>query len=150
MMYVRQMTVSDIDRAFEIACLSLEERYLKEVFHFFISGWPGGQLVAVDDVGHVIGFLSGARLTPDKATVPLFAVDHRYRGKGIGSRLMEEFRLRASIDGKQYIQLEVKGTSAAAISFYKKAGFTPIAYLEGFYQDGTDGVRMLRSVRGDS
>jgi ribosomal-protein-alanine N-acetyltransferase len=77
-------------------------------------------------------------------------VDRRYRGKGVGSRMMEEFKIRAYMDGKQYIQLEVRETNTAAVSFYKKMGFTATEYLENFYQNGSDAVRMLRSIRGDS
>lgn len=145
-MYVRQMLVSDIDRVYEVACMSLEESYLREVFIYFTAGWPGGQLVAVDDLGYIAGFLTGARLTSDKATIALLAVDPRYRGKGSGGRLLEEFRARTSMEGMHYIQLEVRETNTAALSFYKKAGFAPIAFLEDFYQDGCTAVRMMRSV----
>ena len=149
-MYVRQMLASDIDRVYDIACLSLDEEYLREVFFYFISGWPSGQLVAVTDIGEVIGFLLGARLTSDKVTIPLFAVLPKYRKAGAGRRLMEEFRIRAMMDGKQYIQLEVKDTNIGAITFYKKAGFTPIEYIEFFYNDGGTAVRMICGVRGNS
>jgi len=149
-MYVRQMLVSDVDRVYEIACLSLEESYVREVFLYFIAGWSRGQLVVLDDLGYIIGFLSGAKITPEKATILLFAVDQRYRKKGAGSRMMEEFRARALMEGMQYIQLEVKEANAAATSFYKKAGFTIADRLENFYQDGCAAVRMIRSVHRNS
>jgi len=145
-MFIRQMLVSDIDRVYGIACLSLREEYAREVFFFFISGWPAGQLVAVDDIGEVIGFLSGARLTPDKVTILLFAVSPRHRRAGAGSRLMEEFRIRALMDGKQYIQLEVRDSNTDAASFYRKMGFTAVEYLDNFYNDGGNAVRMMCSA----
>ncbi|MDR2698945.1 MAG: GNAT family N-acetyltransferase [Candidatus Methanoplasma sp.] len=149
-MFVRQMLFSDVDRVYEIVCRSLEEGYLREVFLYFIGGWPSGQLVAVNEFGQVVGFLSGARLDQDKASVPLFAVDPAYRKKGVGTRLMEEFSLQVLMDGMQYIQLEVKDTNAGAIAFYKKAGFYPVAYLDGFYNGGGNAVRMVRSAQGNS
>jgi len=150
MMFVRQMLVSDIDRVNEIARLSLDEEYVREVFFLFIGGWPAGQLVAVSDIGEVIGFLSGARLTQDKVTIPLFAVAPRYRRANVGSRLMEEFKIRTIMDGKQFIQLEVKETNVSAISFYKKMGFTAVEYLNCFYNDGGNAVRMISCARGNA
>lgn len=149
-MFIRQMLVSDIDRAYDIARLSLDEGYVREVFFLFISSWPAGQLVAVNDIGGIIGFLSGARLTSDKVTIPLLAVDPGHRRIGTGGRLMEEFRMRAMTDGKQYIQLEVRDTNAGAASFYRKMGFVPIEFLSDFYNDGGSAVRMIRGVCGNS
>ena len=149
-MFVRQMLVSDIDRVYDIARLSLDEEYVPEVFFFFISGWPAGQLVAVNEIGEVIGFLSGARLTSEKATILLFAVIPKYRRAGVGSRLVEEFRIRAMMDGKHYIQLEVKDSNVCAVSFYKKMGFAAVEYLNCFYNDGGNAVRMICSVRGNA
>jgi len=145
-MYVRQMLVSDIDRVYDIACVSLDEVYVREVFFFFIKGWPAGQLVAVGDAGEITGFLSGAILTQDKVTIPLFAVAPIYRRAGAGSRLMEAFRACAMRDGRRYIQLEVRESNKNATSFYEKMGFTMVEYISSFYNDGGDAVRMMCSV----
>ena len=149
-MLVIQMLAADIDRVYEIASVSLDEVYVKEVFFLFISGWPAGQLVAVNDIGTIIGFLSGARLTSDKVTIPLFGVDPRYRRMKAGSRLMEEFRMRTVMDGKQYVQLEVKDTNTAAIAFYRSQGFVPVEYLDSFYNTGSNAVRMICGAYGNA
>ena len=148
-MFVRQMYVSEIDQVYELALRSLDEDYVRDIFFFFISSWPAGQLVAVNEIGDVIGFLSGARLTQEKVAVALFAVNPRYRRAGVGSKLMEEFGIRAMMDGKRYIQLEVKDSNEAMF-FYEKIGFVPIELLSNFYSDGASAVRMMRSVRGDA
>ncbi|MDR3074647.1 MAG: GNAT family N-acetyltransferase [Candidatus Methanoplasma sp.] len=149
-MLIRQMTARDVDRVYEIACRSLDEYYTKEVFYFLIDGWPSGQLVAVNMIGNIMGFISGARLTRDKTTVSLLAVDDMYRGVGAGSGLLREFGLRTSMDGKQHIQLEVRSTNADVISFYRKRGFVVTEYIKGFYNNGGDAVRMVCSVRANS
>jgi ribosomal protein S18 acetylase RimI-like enzyme len=149
-MIIRQMTVQDVNQVYGIALLSLEETYLKEIFLFFMNAWPQGQLVAVSDAGKVIGFLSGARLSSDKATIPIFAIDPLYRGAGIGRRLMEEFRMRTMIDGRRFIELEVRETNTAAASFYKKMGFAAVAFLENFYSSGGNAIRMVCRVSGNS
>lgn len=146
-MFIRQMLVSDANRTHEIARMSLDEEYAREIFVFFINGWSAGQLVAVSDFGEVVGFLSGARLTSEKATISLFAIAPSYRRMGVGSRLMEEFRIRAMMDGKRYIQLEVKDSNTSAVSFYIKMGFVAVERLSHFYNDGGNAVRMICDIR---
>jgi len=149
-MIVRQMLSSDIDGVYEIACSSLDEYYEKEVFWFFMNGWPAGQLVAVNEMGEIVGFLLSARLTADKATIPIFAVDRRYRNRGIGSKLFEELRIRIMMDGRQYIQLEVRESSVEAAAFYKKLGFITVEFLDRYYKDGGNAFRMIRRVYDNS
>ena len=149
-MMIRQMLTSDVDAVYRIACISLDEEYIREVFCYFIAGWPSGQLVATDEFGNAVGFLTGARLTKDKATISLLAVAPGHRGKGVGRRLVEEFKLRAMMDGKQFIQLETRETDPGAVSFYEKMGFAPVAYIQDFYHDGCTAVRLLSSVRRNS
>jgi len=143
------MTSSDVDRVFDIAYRSLDEKYLREVFLLFMNLWPAGQLTAVDDMGNVIGFLSGTRVSSDKASIQIFAVDRMHRNKGVGSRILEEFKFRAAMDGMHFIQLEVKGEDTAAVTFYEKKGFSTIAYLDNFYNSGAGAVRMMCSLRGN-
>ena len=149
-MMVRQMTASDVDRVHDIAYRSLDEKYVREVFLLFMNLWPAGQIVAVDDLGNVAGFLSGTRASQDKASIQIFAVDRIQRRKGIGSRLLEEFKFRARMDGMHFIQLEVKSEDPAAVAFYEKKGFAVIAYLDNFYNSGAGAARMICSVRGNS
>jgi ribosomal-protein-alanine N-acetyltransferase len=147
-MMVRQMTASDVDRVFDIANRSLEEKYIGEVFLLFMNLWPAGQIVAADELGNVIGFISGSRASFDKASIQVFAVDRKHRGRGAGSRLLDEFKFRAAMEGMHFIQLEVKD-DAAAVSFYEKKGFAAIAFMDDFYNSGAGAVRMMCSLRGN-
>ncbi|MDR1690742.1 MAG: GNAT family N-acetyltransferase [Candidatus Methanoplasma sp.] len=149
-MLIRQMTARDIDRAYEIACRSLEESYAKDVLLYFMSQWPAGQLVAVSRTGDIVGFISGARLTTDKVSIQLFAVEHEYRNAGVGSRLIDEFKAQTVIDGKHYIQLEMRCADTYAASFYKNKGFSIIEHLKGFYSDGGDATRMMCDIKRDT
>jgi ribosomal-protein-alanine N-acetyltransferase len=144
------MTAADIDRVYEIACGSLEETYLREIFLLFINAWPAGQLVAVNAFGNVAGFISGAKLASGKASVQLLAVEQRYRRMGAGSRLLEELKFRASMEGICILQLEVREENADVVSFYRKRGFLPAERLESFYNNGGCALRMMCSVRGNS
>lgn len=149
MMIVRRMDISDVAGVYDIACRSLDESYVQEVFFLFINTWPSGQLVASDPTGKITGFISGSIISSDRVTIMLFAVDNEYRGMGIGDRLFEEFRMNTIMSGKRYIQLEVRDSNVNAISFYRKRGFTEIELIENFYNDGGNAVRMVRHVNGN-
>ena len=149
-MMVRQMTSSDVDRFFDIAYRSLEESYVRELFLLYMNLWPAGQLTAVDNLGNVIGFLSGTRLSSDKASIQIFAVDQMHRKKGVGSRLLEEFKFRVVMEGMHFIQLEVMEEDTVTVSFYKKKGFSAVEYLDDFYWNGAVAMRMMCSLRGNS
>jgi len=147
---IRRMRSSDIDQVYNIACLSLDEYYVLEVFSFFMAEWPSGQLVSCDPVGNIIGFICGSQLTSDKASILMFAVDPRCRNMGIGSELLQEFRRVASMDRKRIIQLEVRPSNANAISFYEKKGFHVSEQLPNFYNNGGNAFRMVSFVLNSS
>jgi ribosomal-protein-alanine N-acetyltransferase len=138
------MEPRDVTYVFDITMRSLQEYYHIDVFNFFIRQWPMGQLVAVDVTGKIIGYLTSARINGNKATITLFAVDPSHRNEGAGSRLLTEFRIRAAMDCRSHIQLEVRSDNETAIIFYEKRGFRKIDFLPGFYNlDGGDAIRMI-------
>lgn len=150
MMIIRQMTASDIVGVYDIACRSLDEEYVEEVFYLFMSSWPSGQLVATDVFGNIVGFLSGSKMSSEKVTIPLFAVDDRYRGKGAGNELLSEFKYRTVMEGRHFIMLEVSETNTNALEFYEKRGFVRTEYLQNFYNNGGNAVRMLCRVHSNA
>ena len=142
-MIIRQMTEMDIDRVYDVTCSSLDETFVPAVFNLFISQWSQGQLVAVDNTGRIMGYISGTLLSNEKATITLFAVDHKYRRTGIGTKLLESFIKKAVICGRRQIHLDVRPGSDA-ITLYEKMGFKKTGYMTGFYNDGGDAVHMVR------
>jgi ribosomal-protein-alanine N-acetyltransferase len=144
------MEFRDVTYAYDITARSLQEYYHIDVFSFFIRQWPLGQLVAVDITGRVIGYLTSVRLKGNKAAITLFAVDPLYRNEGAGSRLLTEFRIRAAMDCRSGIQLEVRSDNDIAINFYEKRGFRKMDLLPKFYNDGGDAIRMIAPSVPDS
>lgn len=59
-----------------------------------------------------------------EAYVSLIAVKQKFRKKRIGTEMMQKCFEHAKICGMQKVKLEVKKDNAAAISFYKKMGFS--------------------------
>ena len=62
------------------------------------------------------------------------AVYPRYRGKGLGKKLILEFEKRARNMGVEKIILDVEKDNLAALSFYKSLGFSTISEFSIFLQ----------------
>ncbi len=147
-MEIRKMRAEDSAGVYALMCESLDSYFAPSVVEYFLMQWPGGQVVAVDPVGNIIGYVAGSRLSDSRASVALFCVKREYRRHGIGSALLERFRQAAAMDGARIIQLEVRETNAEAIGFYRRRGFMPTERIENFYEDGGTGIRMVSGVFG--
>jgi ribosomal protein S18 acetylase RimI-like enzyme len=95
---------------------------------FVLSNIRGGisQHVAVER-DRVVGWCD---ITPNKGegfthcgTLGM-GILHDYRGKGIGSRLMEETLIAAKKFGIERVELEVYASNIPAIKLYEKRGFS--------------------------
>ncbi|MCQ2084730.1 MAG: GNAT family N-acetyltransferase [archaeon] len=142
-MEIRKMRQGEEPSAYSLMCSSLDEYFAPEVVSYFMMQWSSGQIVAVDLFGHIVGYLAGARLPNGRASISLFCVDSNYRGKGVGSMMLNHFRQAAMMEGISSIQLEVKDGNTFAFEFYRKRGFVPTERLEAFYNDGSSGTRMV-------
>lgn len=74
------------------------------------------------------------------------AVDARFRGRGLGERLLAAAEQATRARGCRALRLEVRPDNAAAISLYDRRGYRPIGTYASFYEDGTDALRFETSV----
>ena len=92
---------------------------LKNIFGFygFIKAWP--VLARTRHIGRVMR-------TPRKNEIYLsnFGVSTEHQGTGIGSKLMENRRLKAKEDGYKTLSLDVADNNPRAESLYRRLGFT--------------------------
>lgn len=140
---VRKAVASDSADILRIVNTNLDDYFLPEVIDFFIMQWPDGQFLATDFIGNPIGTLVGAKLSGNRATISLLAVNTDVRSKGVGTALINRFRQECIINGITSIQLEVRTTNESAIAFYKKQGFTILERLDCFYNNGGSAFRMV-------
>lgn len=90
-------------------------------------------------VGFLLAFWEGEEVhIHDLAVLP------EHRRKGIASALLS--RLLDETKGAKRVRLEVRASNAAAQAFYKKHGFREAAFLPHYYEDGEDGILMIREV----
>ena len=136
----------DLDRICVFLSMNLEY-FSPDVLNFFRSQWPGGQILAEDVFGNLLGVLCGS-VTGKGACISLFAVDKGSRRKGVGSSLLEAFCRECFMRGYRTVTLEVRTDNMNAIAFYESKGFFRTEFLSGFYNDGGDAYRMeLRICR---
>ena len=94
-----------------------------------ISGYICGEVVF--DTGHLISL----------------AVAEEYRGRGIGSSLLNIFLKFLKEKNIDSAYLEVSVENYNAIEFYRKRGFKIVDSLPRYYADGTDAYIMIIDVK---
>lgn len=112
------------------------ERYAYESVRTLpIPEW-NGNLVLLDSNNMIRGLLWSNKLKENRIRIVAFAIDSDFKGRGFGSQAWELLVEAALADGRNEIQLEVRGDNSYAIEFYKKRGLEIVSTLEGYYQAG--------------
>ena len=90
-------------------------------------------------VGFILAFCEGNEVhIHDLAVLP------EHRRKGIASALLSHL-LGEAKEAKR-VKLEVRASNTAAQAFYKKHGFREASRLSHYYEDGEDGILMVREL----
>jgi ribosomal-protein-alanine N-acetyltransferase len=90
----------------------------------------------------VVGF-AGLWVMVDEAHVTTFAVDPRWRRRGIGERLLLALLELAAARGAREATLEVRLSNMPARRLYEKYGFRPVGIRPRYYSDnGEDALIM--------
>lgn len=82
------------------------------------------------------------RANSTRARIYSIAVDMRCRGFGVGEKLLAAGERQARREKRSVMRLEVRPDNVAAIRMYEKHGYTRFGVFTGFYEDGTDALRL--------
>jgi ribosomal-protein-alanine N-acetyltransferase len=93
--------------------------------------------------GAAIGYLVTWDVV-DEVHLLEIAVAPGWRRRGVGDRLLAALCARADHGGARLVTLEVRAGNAAARALYARHGFVEVATRRAYYDDGEDGVVMLR------
>jgi ribosomal-protein-alanine N-acetyltransferase len=77
------------------------------------------------------------------------AVDDCYRGRGIGSALMEAVLGRAADRGAESVYLEVRDSNAPARHLYEKHGFEILGRRKKYYQKPVEDAILMKRTLGE-
>ena len=112
------------------------ERYASESVRTLpIPEWSGN-LILLDSNSMIRGLLWSNKFKENRIRIVAFAIDSDFKGRGFGSQAWKLLVEAALADGRNEIQLEVRGDNSYAIEFYKKRGLEIVSTLEGYYQAG--------------
>jgi len=89
------------------------EAYIKENRIFLVA----------EEEGKVIGYVLGERITWDIVILCMIATDPKYRGKGVGTRLITTFEKLCKQKGFSYVELHAPRTNRMTQKFYEKRGY---------------------------
>jgi len=90
--------------------------------------------------GKVAGYC-GFWLILDEGHIMTIAVSEEFRGKGIGTMLMQ--KMLEVCEGTAFITLEVRKSNQSARKLYEKFGFVVLGERKGYY-NGEDAIIMQR------
>ncbi len=112
------------------------ERYASESVRTLpIPEWSGN-LVLLDSNNLIRGLLWSNKFKENRVRIVAFAIDSDFKGRGFGSQAWELLVDAVLADGRNEIQLEVRGDNEFAIEFYKRRGLEIVSTLEGYYKAG--------------
>jgi ribosomal-protein-alanine N-acetyltransferase len=103
-------------------------------------------LVVVARDGERVAGFGIMRYGDDDAHLDLFCVAPRYRGVGLGRRLLEWLEKPALVAGIGAVFLEVRASNRSGQAFYERLGYRVLARLSGYYQGRETALRMGREL----
>jgi ribosomal protein S18 acetylase RimI-like enzyme len=101
-------------------------------------------LVAVNDFGKVVGYLSSSTTPYGVAYIQAIAVHPKLQSKGIGKKLLNEKLQRLRKRKTRKVWLLVTNTNPGAVKFYLKMDFFVEGYLRDHTGPGLDEILLSR------
>jgi ribosomal protein S18 acetylase RimI-like enzyme len=144
---VRNAERGDIDALIELEQSIFDsDRLSRRSLQRFLCSRTAQMVVAEEGGG-----LAGAAVVlfrPKSAVARLYsiAVARRFGGRGIGALLLEAAEQAALARGCRSIRLEVHETNYAAISRYRKSGYSEFGRHRSYYQNGGDALRFEKRL----
>ena len=106
-----------------------------------------GILLGASAGGELAGYLLVfSRRRGISARIYSLAVNPAHRGRGIATLLIQAAQSWAQQRGLARLQLEVAVDNAGAIQLYRKLGFHLLGHRPGYYEDGTDALRLVKEL----
>ncbi|EDW13297.1 N-alpha-acetyltransferase 20 [Drosophila mojavensis] len=159
---LREFAFDDLFKFNRMLFDPLTEVYSNAFYAFRLLEFPMLNEVAVAPNGQLTGFIMGVRVRnerwvgngkdPEKMSshghVSALAIDNDFRRLGVGTLLMESFRVKLEVKREWYIDLFVRCKNQNAIKFYELLGYAKYSLLPRYYHDD-DGYEMRLPLSQD-
>jgi len=101
--------------------------------------------LVAEEESEVLGYVMARRTSRPRRQwdIAAIAVREDRRGRGVGTRLLNEVLEAVRALGAAVVRLEVKTSNEGAQHLYQRFGFAPASLLRGYYGPDGDGLRMV-------
>ena len=141
---VRPMQIEDLAAVAAIDRESFPNPWPENTYRYELRENRASHLLVIQprESEAVIG-VAGYWLVVDEAHISTLAVHPEWRGRGVGSVLLDALLRRAAGGGAQCAMLEVRVGNRAARCLYAAFGFRIVGSRKGYYKDnGEDALLM--------
>jgi len=142
---IRPMTAADLDEVLVIEQASFRTPWKREHFESELSGRHSFPFVAAAG-GRVVGYVCLMSLF-EEAQILDIAVAPDQRGRGIARSLLEHACAVARTKQAEYMALEVRESSHAAIALYLRSGFRRTGVRPAYYEATEDAILMEKNLK---
>ncbi len=142
---VRVARRGDLREIYLVEVKSFPYPYPMEAFISLLILFPKHFFVA--ECGErVVGYVAGALRNDGSGHVMSLAIDPRFRGLGLGSKLLKAVEESFLEEGASRIFLEVSTSNKVALTLYRKAGYRIVEVIKEYYPDGSDAYLMFKEL----
>ncbi|MBI3899721.1 MAG: GNAT family N-acetyltransferase [Gammaproteobacteria bacterium] len=144
---LRRARLSDIDALLELERVFPTDRLSRRSFqHLLLRAHADVWIGVLGD--HLVANIAVLyRADSKRARIYSLVVAPAARGRGIAQTLLALAEKSARRRGRERLYLEVRLDNRAAIALYRKLGYQRRQRLPGFYEDGTDALRLEKNLR---
>ncbi|MCW5961728.1 MAG: ribosomal protein S18-alanine N-acetyltransferase [Pyrinomonadaceae bacterium] len=129
-----------------VRCFKAGENYTKYTFSYLLSEPNTLSYRLISAEGNMVGFIFLMINSNGAGHVTTIGVAPEHRRRGLGIKLMEHVEKALKTRGISMITLEVRNTNAAAQEMYRSLGFSVVQRLREYYNNGEDGLLMVKSI----
>ncbi len=146
---IEPMTLEDIPQVIEIEDRSFPNPWSASSFRYEIVENPYASLFVARSTASrpVVVAFACVWVIDQEIKVNNIAVHPRWRGHGVGARLLQFLIEFGAGQGCREISLEVRPSNAAAIRMYRSAGLVQVGRRKQYYSDTReDAIVMARPI----
>ena len=143
----REMTVDDVLDVEEIEDETFSLPWT--VLDFYHEVYREDSIAIVGEIDGKVVAYACVWISFEEADVANIAVEKKFRGQGIGTKLFAEIIRRIKLRGVTAVTLEVRVSNVAAIKLYENFGLRSVGRRKGYYEDGEDALIMWNTKLDD-
>ena len=144
---LRAYRADDFESLWELdqRCFQTEIAYSREELAYYLRNKAAICLLAWEG-DRIAGFILGHRDRRGFGHIVTLDIDPAQRRSGVGTTLMQALEERLCLSECSSILLEVAVNNIAALTFYKKHGYSVLKTLRRYYPGGLDGLLMGKRI----